>query len=651
MQNPAPGACERPNTPGSHRSVPRSIPRSIPRCQVTAENDVAGFYARRIESLRASHRVAAQQWRRLANLRLVVFVLAAASVWWLVDAGPGMRAIPAAALVITLVLFAYLVTRSTRARTRVTRLADLVLINEAGVHRVRREWAALEQRPWSDVPISHPYAYDLDVFGSASLAQLFPGVSAAPGRTTLASWLLAPAPVDDLRRRQEAVAELKNRIEWRDELVLHTRRITTSAERLHAFVDWADREDWPANDGWVFAAAIALPIALVLLAAAQATGVISGAYWLIPIALGGSLTARYKTPLKVALGQVQGQRNMLKGYATVTQLVSGESFESDALRSIQSDLTEDADAAGRMRALERLADCADVRLSPMLHFAVQGLTLWDFHIAYLLARWKRGTGKHIGGWLGAIGVVESLVALATLAHDNPDWAFPEVGTREPAIMSATALGHPLLPESSRVANDVTVGPERTLLFVTGSNMAGKSTLLRAIGLNVVLAQAGSVVCAEAMACPPVLLYTSMRVQDSLARGVSYFMAELERLKLIVDAAEAVKESHQQKLMYLLDEILHGTNSAERLIAARHVLVRLMDLGAIGAVTTHDLQLADASVLEHAAQHVHFQEVFSRTADGRATMSFDYKLRPGKATSSNALKLLELVGLTRDGEIS
>lgn len=611
------------------------------------EKDVADFYSRRIQNLRASHGVAAGQWRRLANFRLIVFVLAAASAWWLVDAGARMRSVPVAAVTVTIALFIYLVTRSSRARTRVTRLADLLVINEEAVHRVRREWSALERHLWQETPASHPYAFDLDVFGSASLVQLFPGLSAAPGRTTLASWLLAPTSVDELHERQDAVAELRGKIEWRDELVLHTRRITTNAERMHSFVDWAAREDWPAGNDWIIVAAIALPVILVLLAAAQALGIISGAYWLIPIALGGLLTSRFKVQLRTALGQVQGQRNMLKGYATVTQLVASESFESDAMRSLQHDLAGEANAAGKMRALERLADCADVRLSPMLHFVVQALTLWDFHVAYLLGRWKRDTGHHIGGWLEAIGVVESLSALATLAHDNPDWTFPDIAGHDPVIVSATALGHPLLPASSRVANDVAVGPEGTLLFVTGSNMAGKSTLLRAIGLNVVLAQAGSVVCAEAMTCPPVLLYTSMRVQDSLERGVSYFMAELERLKLIVDAAERARESHQQKLMYLLDEILHGTNSAERLIAARHVLVRLMDLGAIGAVTTHDLQLADADALVHAAQHVHFQEVFSRTADRKPAMHFDYKLRPGKATSSNALKLLEMVGLTRD----
>lgn len=618
---------------------------------MAGEDEIAETYSRRVNDLRVSHGVAVRQWRRLANLRLIVFIITAASVWWLADAPSGTGGPATATVIVSLVLFAHLVTRSTRAKSRVTRLADLILINEEALHRVRREWSALEQRPWASVPGSHPYAYDLDVFGTASLVQLFPGLSVAPGRTTLASWLLAPASADELRRRQAAVAELKEKIDWRDELVLHTRRITTSGERMRGFVQWAQHDEWPAHDGWVSIAAIALPIALVLLAAAQTVGIVSGAYWLIPIALGAPLTMRFRTQLRTALGHVQGQRTMLKGYATVTRLVSGETFESEMLRSIQKDLAGSADAARQMRALEKFADCADVRLSPMLHFAVQALTLWDFHIAYLLARWKRGTGRHIGGWLDTIGVVESLAALATLAYDNPDWVFPDIGARDPVVVTATALGHPLLAASSRVANDVIVGPPGTLLFVTGSNMAGKSTLLRAIGLNVVLAQAGSVVCATAMVCPPVLLYTSMRVQDSLERGVSYFMAELERLKLIVDAAEGAESTHQQKLIYLLDEILHGTNSAERLIAARHVLVRLMGLGAIGAVTTHDLQLADAEALADAAQHVHFQEVFSRTEGGGPAMYFDYKLRPGKATSSNALKLLELVGLTKDGEIS
>jgi len=614
--------------------------------QVTSEDNAAELYEARIRDLHASHDAAVRRWRRFANVRLAVFVLAAASVWWAASSDGEAHLLALIAAAITVAGFAILVMLSSRARARVVRLADLLTINEEGLHRVRREWFALEHRAWETVPASHPYAADLDVFGSASLVQLLPALSAAPGRTTLASWLLSPAAPAELKLRQEAVAELRSRVNWRDELILHTRRINTSAERLRAFQAWAGSDGWPGDRQWPGVVAIAVPVTAALLAIAQALGLVGGAFWLIPIVLGGMLTLRFRRSLKIALAQVQGQRNVLRGYTMVAQLVSHEAFSSEMLRGIQHDLGSGA-AARDMRSLETLADCADVRLSPMLHFVMQALTLWDFHVIRFLNRWKHRAGSQIGAWMEAIGEVESLAALAAIAYDNPDWVFPVIDASGPPRVSATALGHPLLSPASRVANDVTVGPPGTLLFVTGSNMAGKSTLLRSIGLNVVLAQAGSVVCASEMHCPPVVLYTSMRVQDSLERGVSYFMAELERLKLIVDAADGAREASGRTLLYLLDEILHGTNSAERSIAARHVLTRLVELGAIGAVTTHDLQLAESDLFTRAAQHVHFREEFSRAEDGRPSMHFDYLLRQGRATSSNALKLLELVGLAAD----
>ncbi len=613
---------------------------------MTAEADVEEFYGRRVRDFRASHAVAARRWRGFANFRLAAFVLAIASMWWMRDSTGMMYYLSEIAVAVTLVAFVALVAFSSAAKARVLRLADLVTINEEGILRIRRNWSAIERRPWNDVAASHPYAADLDVFGSASLVQLFPAISAAPGRSTLASWLLAPASTEELQQRQQAVLELKAEVDWRDELILHTRRINVDSKQLQAFQEWAADDDSLANSYWITGLAFVFPIVGWLLAIAQGIGVVTHAFWLIPLVLGGLLTLRFKLALKITLAQVQGQRNLLRGYAGVADEVSKASFDSAMLRELQHALGN-GNAARQMRVVETLADCADVRLSPMLHFVVQATTLWDFHVARLLNGWKRGAGSRVAIWLETIGVMESLVALATIAHDNPDWAFPDVASSETITLEATALGHPLLPASTRIANDVVVGPPGTLLFVTGSNMAGKSTLLRAIGLNVILAQAGSAVCASAMRCPPVALYTSMRVQDSLERGVSYFMAELERLKLIVDAADATRRTSDRTLLYLLDEILHGTNSSERAIAARHVLAHLIELGAIGAVTTHDLQLADAEVLTRAAQHVHFQEDFARAADGRPSMRFDYQLRPGKATSSNALKLLELVGLTTD----
>ena len=609
---------------------------------------MAEFYSRRVRDLGAARRIAERRWKGFANSRLAVFLLISASVWWWATSNGESRLVSVFVLVIAITLFIGLVELSSRAKERSLRLSDLVAINEEGLLRVRREWAALERRSWSSVATSHSYAADLDVFGPASLVQLFPALSAAPGRATLASWLLEPATPVELKMRQQAVAELKQKVDWRDDLVLHTRRINIDAIRLQAFQDWAERDGWLSDKRWLTGFALAVPIIAATLAIAQLFSVVTHPYWSVPIGVGVLLSLRFKSALTQALGGVQGQRNELRGYAGVAQQLSTEKFKSTALREIREKLSRGGVTAARqMRVLETLADCADLRLSPMLHFVVQTLTLWDFHIVYLLNRWKRTAGSEVARWMDALGAAESIAALATLAHDNPDWVFPDIDASNLAKVEATALGHPLLPAGSRVANDVVVGPPGTLLFVTGSNMAGKSTLLRTIGLNVVLAQAGSVVCASAMRCPPVALHTSMRVQDSLERGVSYFMAELERLKLIVDAADASQRTSDRTVLYLLDEILHGTNSAERAIAARHVLAHLIAVGAIGAVTTHDLQLAEAEVLTNAAQHVHFREDFTRTPDGRPSMHFDYQLRPGKATSSNALKLLELVGLATD----
>jgi DNA mismatch repair ATPase MutS len=245
-------------------------------------------------------------------------------------------------------------------------------------------------------------------------------------------------------------------------------------------------------------------------------------------------------------------------------------------------------------------------------------------------------------WLAALDELLALAALATLSAENPEWALPAIADDgAPAVVEARALAHPLLPATSRVANDVVVGPPGSVLLVTGSNMSGKSTLLRAIGANVLLARAGGAVCASSLRLPVLDVRTSIRIADSLERGVSLFMAELRRLKEVVDVARA--HPGGRPLLYLLDEILHGTNTAERRIAARTVIGHLLDAGAIGVVTTHDLTLAADGPLRDASRPVHFTEHFERV-DGVMRMTFDYRLRPGLATSTNALALLELVGL-------
>ncbi|MBO0705077.1 MAG: DNA mismatch repair protein, partial [Candidatus Dormibacteraeota bacterium] len=240
-----------------------------------------------------------------------------------------------------------------------------------------------------------------------------------------------------------------------------------------------------------------------------------------------------------------------------------------------------------------------------------------------------------------LGRLEALAALAGLRHAHPGWAFPELqaGADE---LAGELLGHPLLDPRARVDNDVTLGPPGSFLLVTGSNMSGKTTLLRAIGANVVLANAGAPVCAGAFRLPPVRLWTSMRIEDSLERGVSYFLAEVRRLREIVEAARDTAGGTPM-VCYLLDEVLQGTNTAERQVAARAVLRHLAALPTLGAVTTHDLTLADAPELAESARQLHFTEQVE-AGGGRPSMTFDYRLRPGPATSTNALRLLESMGL-------
>ena len=276
----------------------------------------------------------------------------------------------------------------------------------------------------------------------------------------------------------------------------------------------------------------------------------------------------------------------------------------------------------------------------MVGLVLQPLLLWDFRVALRLERWQREAGVHVRGWFAALGQLDALASLAGLAYDNPTWAFPRM-VGEPVI-DAVQLGHPLLADRERVANDVQVGPPGTFLLVTGSNMSGKSTLLRSIGVNVILAQAGGPVCAEEMSLPPVRLQTTMYVRDSLAAGLSHFMAELMRLKSVVAAAEEASPEGPI-LLYLLDDVLHGTNTAERQIAVRGIIAHLLEERAIGAVTSHDLELADTPALADDCRAVHFREQLTATEEG-PKMEFDYRLRPGIATSRNALALLGIMGL-------
>jgi membrane protein implicated in regulation of membrane protease activity len=547
-----------------------------------------------------------------------------------------------------LVAFLWILPYHDRVIKRMRREGELRRINEEGLLRLVRDWAHL---PLPTLPepedSARPIARDLNLFGRASVAQLLGTVHTPPGKTALASWLLHSAPPEEIVRRQEAVAELAPEIDLRQQLQVRARPMDQRPPDIEPFLRWAEEADSKGDSPWLLRrpSLIWLFRALTVLTplsglAAALTPLPSALFLLLAtvnIALGYLLRERtYGT-----FDRIGAREKDFQQYAEALATIAGHPYRTGELRRMAGELTHrDRPAHAWMDLLHRRLDLSDVRHSSYLHLPLAAIFLWDFHVLLLLETWQRDAGAQARGWLAALGRFEALAALGSLKFEQPEWCFPQV---DPSVdrFAAEALGHPLIADAHRIGNDVEVGPAGTFLLVTGSNMSGKSTLLRSIGVNAALAQAGGPVAATRLRMPPVTLATSILVEDSLADGVSFFMAELQRIQKVVAAAD---RSHAEGriLLYLLDEVLRGTNSYERQVAVRRVVLHLLGRGAIGAVSTHDLQLAEVGELKSVCVPVHFRETVHPGGD--PPMTFDYAMRPGVATTVNALKLMELVGL-------
>jgi hypothetical protein len=593
-----------------------------------------------------------QRWNRFANLRLFSFLAAVAcavsGIWW----DQRWLFVVAAAC---LVLFVGLV-RHHLMLGRARQAAILrVQISDEALLRLDRAWDKLPQRHTYVPDPDHPFAGDLDLVGHASVLHLLDSAKTPVGEDTLRDWLISPAPLSVVRERQAAVRELTPLLDWREELSLRALLHTSTDRDPAPFLEWAEGETppgggrWPAGTeggSWLSEQRIIVTagrVSVVLLwvtLVAQFLGLLSLPLSLIFLAANILINQRYSTTANEVIAGAATQHAALLQYASLLQHIEETPFEANLLRDLQTRLGATGHPAHeQIHRLHRLTTFW-VPNGSIGHLPLQLATLWDLQLLDLLERWQAQNGRFVREWLAIMAEAEALAALAGLAHDQPGWTFPSIDEQRNTL-TATGIGHPLLQDDVRVVNDVEVGPSGTFLLVTGSNMSGKSTLLRSLGVNIVLAGAGGPVCAAELTLPPVRLWTSVRVQDSLERGISFFMAELQRLKQIVDAARDSKPG-EQRVFYLLDEILQGTNTAERQIAARRIIRFLVDQGAIGAVSTHDLTLAEGPELTPAARAVHFSETVSRDGEG-PPMTFDYKIRPGLATTTNALRLMELIG--------
>jgi hypothetical protein len=583
-------------------------------------------YARRVEARRAEAARQMQRFRTVGIVRLAALV-AGLVVLWLVIKGLALwwcLLVPAAVFLV----LALVQDRITRARRGCERAAALY---DQALARLDDRWAGMGSTGERFIEAAHPYAEDLDLFGHGSLFELLSRARTRIGEDTLAQWLLAPAAPEVVRERQAAVAELRPRLDLREDLALLGEGVR-SGEDAKALSAWAAAPAWPISRSTrITTIALALLAFITLILWFAGFG---GLPLLVALILGRAFAFRLRTRVNNVINAVDGPGRDLALLSQVLRRLEDERFSSAHLVELRAALdVEDTAPSRQIARLNGLINLLDARRN-MMFAPFATLLLWPEQLSFDIEGWRQSSGPAVARWLAAVGEFEALSSLASYSYERPENPFPKVLEGE-TCFKGTGLGHPLIPESRSVRTDLRLCDELGVLIVSGSNMSGKSTLLRTVGINTVLAMAGAPVCARSLHLSPLKVGASIRVQDSLQAGASRFYAEITRLRQIVEMTTTLPP-----VLFLLDEILHGTNSHDRRIGAEGVVRGLIERGAIGLVTTHDLALAHiVEVLAPRAANVHFED---HLEGGK--MTFDYLLRPGVIQRSNALELMRSVGL-------
>ena len=601
----------------------------------------AATYSHRLEELRRLQAVEQRRERAMGYSKLVVALAVAIAAVLLI-----YHPMALGPLLTSIAVFVVLAVIQERATLKIRYGARAIVFYERGLARLNGGWEGHGESGERFLDPMHPYARDLDIFGRASLFELLCTARTRAGEETLAYWLSAAAPVDEVLERQIAVEELRPWVKFRERLFClgETVRVGLRPEALTA---WGE-SDAAVAPHWT----LALTVMGATWMASLVCWAVLGWPW---FALFASLQNvgtyfRLLRRMEDSAGLVERASEDLKLLADVLALIESERFSSPKLLAIQAGLKRDGVTPSV--AIRKLARIAEYLASRRNQFAriFDLFTFWSAQLVFAAARWQREYGSSIRGWLNAVGEFEALTALAGFAYEHPEYVFPEFCEERP-LFEAEGFAHPLLLAGNAVVNDLKLDDGTQLIILSGPNMAGKSTFIRAIGVSAVLAQCGAPVRARRLRLSPLSVGASICVLDSLSGGMSRFYAEIHRVKLICDLAggsadegslanEVDLADEPVPLLFLLDELLSGTNSHDRLEGTELVVQTLLERDAIGIVSTHDLALTRIpEALGGRAVNCHFED----RLDGDELI-FDYKLKPGVVQTSNALALMRSIGL-------
>ena len=585
-----------------------------------------------------------KQERLISNLRLVLFSVGLIIIVLTYMLNRYLDFVTA--FFVFTAIFIYLVVRHSRLKERIKYTTILRDINTQALQRLHGKWQSFNDIGAEFKDINHNYSEDLDIFGKASLFQWINTAQTFRGRQMLKG--LFSGEVGDsatIRLRQEAVKELAVMLTWRQRLLAEGMVVLANGKKIQDklsdpqnLINWAREKSEVFTDFWVILLSRVCPaITIILVILGFGLNIIPWAWPSAGLLIQAGLLSFRRKERDWMFDIAEQYADDIKAYYLMLKHLEKHSFKSPYLKAIKDGL-RDKEGLEAYRQIEKLS----VLIAPItsrrnaFYTFFNILALRDFQYMIAMEKWKQQSGQALGEWFDALGKIEALASLAVIRFDHPDWVMPTIIDSQP-IFEAVALGHPLLSVEKRKHNDLIFNGKVKALLITGSNMSGKSTILRTAGINLVLAYAGAPVCARSFQASFMSIYSCMRVSDNLEENISSFYAELLRIKRIVQKAES-----GERVFFLLDEVFKGTNSLDRHTGARVLIKKLSQTNALGLVSTHDLELCDLAEENERIVNYHFQEYYQ---EGK--IYFDYQLRPGPSTTRNALYLMQLAGIKVD----
>jgi ABC-type multidrug transport system fused ATPase/permease subunit len=565
-------------------------------------------------------------------IRLMVFItgifFSVVAFGYSVTAGIGT-------VLLSVTVFVFLIIKFTEYSEKIRLSGNLIRINQNEIDALGGNYSAFDGGT-DMLDIGHDFSGDIDLFGEDSLFRYLNRTVTGPGRSSLGKWLADPYSLkDDISDRQEAVRELAGKLEWRQKFMALGLDRPLSWDEINGLSRWLEESNYFFSSIPVRLISFIFPAITLAVLYLTVTGLISASFTVLLFIINLFIIGLFIKRINRIHALVTQKHFFLISIENLIRLFEAEKFHSNLMISIRKRIfAQKGSVADKIRSLDRIVQLFDNRLNMFAGLILNGLLLWDFHCLRYLERWRREASSDLPAWLELLGEVDALSSLANYSYNNPGHCYPEVKTGT-EVIEAVGIGHPLLSRETRIVNDFSMNQKGKIVIITGANMAGKSTFLRTVAVNMVLAMAGAPVCAASMKLSPLKLFTSMRTTDSLSKNESYFYAELKRLKDLKERLES-----REPLFFILDEILKGTNSTDKSIGSKMFLRMLVELGGTGLIATHDISLGEME--EEFPSNV-INKCFEIEIDGEE-IKFDYILRDGITRKMNAAVLMKQMGI-------